>query len=119
MSHHHHSRHHNRPLGVIPNHFFQFDNPKHIQERLRPHVHKPLQGLKHVKPEYQTMNNIAPDFNNQKITFNGSDSILPEKTASNPSRTSDTHFMNKRNEELILSALAIIAVGGALLYLKR
>ena len=117
--HHHHSRHHHRPLGVIPNHFFQFDNSKHVQERLRPHVHKPLEGIKHVKPEYQTMNSIAPDFNNQKVTFQGSDSILPDKVASNPNRTTNTHFTRKRNEELILSALAVIGIAGALFYLKR
>jgi SRSO17 transposase len=117
--HHHHSQHHNRPLGMIKNHFFQFDNMKKVEERLRPHVHKPLQGIKHVQPQYQTMNNIAPDFNNQKITFSGTDSILPEKTASNPNRTTNTHFTRKRNEELILSALAILSIGGFLLYIKR
>ena len=116
---HHQSFNNRRPLGVIPNHFFQFDTRKHIQEKLKPNVYTPLQGISDVAPEYQTMNSIAPDFNNQKITVQGSDSVLPEKTASNPHRTTDTHFKNKRNEEIILSVLAIMTIGGVLLYIKR
>ena len=117
--HHHHRPHHHNPLGTITNHYRRLDFFKPMEERLRPHVHKPLEGIKHVKPEYQTMNSIAPDFNNQKVTFQGSDSILPDKVASNPNRTTNTHFTRKRNEELILSALAVIGIAGALFYLKR
>jgi len=117
--HHHHSLHHSRPLGVIKNHFFQFDNFHKVEERLHPKVQKPLAGLKNVHKDHQVLNDIAPDFNNQKITNSGSDSILPEKTANNPNRTSNTFFTKKRNEELMLSGFAIIAVAGVLLYIKR
>ena len=123
MSHHHkyqfYNFHHSRPLGVIKNHYFQFDNVQKVHERLHPKVQKPLAGLKHVHKQHQAMKDIAPDFNDQKITNPGSDSILTPKTASNPNRTSNTFFTKKRNEELILSGFAIIAVAGFLLYIKR
>ena len=117
--HHHHSYHNSRPLGVIKNHFFQFDNIKKVEERLHPHVFKPLQGFKHVPKQHHVFGNIAPDFENQKVTASNSDSVLPNKTANNPNRTTDTHFTKKRNEELMLSGLAIITLAGVLLYIKR
>ena len=117
--HHYHSHHHNRPLGMIKNHFFQFDNLKKVEERLHPHVFKPLQGIKHVPKHHQALGNIAPDFNNQKITVSNSDTVLPDKTANNPNRTTNTHFTQKRNEELMLSGFVVIALAGILLYIKR
>jgi len=116
---HYHSLHHSSPLGVIKNHFFQFDNARKVEERLHPKVQKPLAGFKHVPKQYQVLNDIAPDFNNQKVTNTGSDSILPEKSASNPHRTTNMHFMKKRNDELFYSGFAIIAIAGILIYIQR
>ena len=114
-----HSFHNSRPLGVIKNNYVHFDNVSKVDERLHPKVQIPLAGFKYVPKQNQVLTDIAPDFNNQKITNQGSDSILPNKTASNPTRTTNTHFLNKRNEELMLSAFAVIAVAGMLLYIKR
>jgi hypothetical protein len=114
-----HSFHNSRPLGVIKNNYVHFDNVSKVDERLHPKVQIPLAGFKYVPKHNQVLTDIAPDFNNQKVTNPGSDSILPNKTASNPNRTTNTHFTNKRNEELMLSAFAVIAVAGMLLYIKR
>jgi len=116
---HHHSLHHTRPLGVIKNHFFQLDNVQKAHERLHPKVQIPLAGLKHVHKHHEVMKDIAPDFNNQKITNPHTDSVLSEQTGNNPNRTGNTFFTKKRNEELILSAFAILGVSAFLLYIKR
>ena len=48
---HHQSFNNRRPLGVIPNHFFNFDTRKH-QEKSKPkNVYTPLQGITDVAPE--------------------------------------------------------------------
>ena len=112
-----HSMNHTRPLGQLKNHYFHFDNVKKVDERLHPKVQIPLAGLKNVLKDHQVLNDIAPDFKNQKITNDGS--VLPNKAGSNPHRTSNMHFSKKRNEEILISSIVIIALSGMLFYVTK
>ena len=114
-----HSMNHTRPLGQLKNHYFHFDNVKKVDERLHPKVQIPLAGLKHVLKDHQVLNDIAPDFQNQKITNNDSGSVLPNKSAANSHRTSNMHFSKKRNEEILISSIVIIALSGMLFYVTK
>jgi hypothetical protein len=108
---------HTRPLGQLKNHYFHFDNVKKVDERLHPKVQIPLAGLKHVLKDHQVLNDIAPDFQNQKITNDGS--VLPQKASANPHRTHNTHFTKKRNEEILISSIVIIAISSLLFYVTK
>jgi hypothetical protein len=111
---HYHRPHHHNPLGTITNHYRRLDFFKPIEERLRPHVHKPLEGIKHVKSDHIVMSDIAPDFNNQKITYRENDSVLSPHVAANPSRTSHMHFHQKVNNEIIYATLITVGIVGSL-----
>ena len=78
----------------------------------------PLQGIKHTYPSAQVMGNIAPDINTEKKTYAGSDTILSSHVAANPNRSTDMHYIQKRNDELWMSAVAIIGVGAMIFYIK-
>jgi len=101
------------------NHYKGYDSWRKVDERLHPHVKTPLQGLKHVYPSAQVMGDIAPDFNdNQKRTQTGSDTVLSKQVSANPHRSSDMYYIQKRNDELWMSAVALVGVGAFIYYVK-
>ena len=112
--HHHnnpHSYHHKKPLGFSSNHYRKFDNMKPTEERLHPKVMKPFQGLKQVHKQYEAMHEIAPDFNSQTKTFSDG-SAFPQKHALNSQRQSNTHLVNKRNDEFItMVVISAVCIG--------
>jgi hypothetical protein len=103
----------------LKNHYRGFDSWRKVEQKLHPHVKTPLQGIKHVHPNAQVMGDIAPDLhNNQKMTYTGSDTVLSPQVSSNPNRTTDMHYIQKRNDELWMSAVAIVGVGAFIYYIK-
>ena len=119
--HHHnnpHSYHHKKPLGFSSNHYRKFDDMKPTEERLRPKVMKPFQGLKQIHKQYEAMHEIAPDFSSQTKTFSDG-SAFPQKHALNSQRQSNTHLVNKRNDELIMAGVALIGIVGFCLWTKQ
>lgn len=79
---------------------------------------RPLQGMKNVQPQYQVMNSIAPDFNDQKITNVKNGSVLKEHVGVHSDRTTDMHLITKRNDELFYSTWAVAGLTVFLLYVK-
>jgi hypothetical protein len=117
--HHHHSTHHWQPLGMYKNFYHRLDTPMHREEKLRPHVKKPLQGVKYVNNDSKVMTDIAPDFNSQKITFKDNDnSVLPSSVAANPHKTGHMHFTTKAKDELLISTLVVVGIAAGLLFLN-
>ena len=120
MNYHYHSRHHWQPLGTYKNMYHRLETPTHREERLRPHVMKPLQGVK-VNNDSKVMSDIAPDFQNQKITFKSNEnSVLPANNAMNIHRTGHMHFTTKAKDELLISTFVVVGiVAGLLLFNSR
>jgi hypothetical protein len=114
---HHHSYHHSRPLGMVKNYYHRFDNAVRREERLHPHMMKPLQGLKHVANEFHLMDSIAPDLNNQKIVHKDG-SVLSSQHAVTTERTSHMHLMNKFAESNRWYAVGLLGAVAFVVYTR-
>ena len=113
-----HSRNHWQPLGTYKNMYHRLETPTHREERLRPHVMKPLQGVK-VNNDSKVMSDIAPDFQNQKITFKSNEnSVLPANNAMNIHRTGHMHYTTKAKDEILISTFVVVGIVAGLLLFK-
>jgi hypothetical protein len=107
---------------MYKNMYHRLETPTHREERLRPHLKKPLEGIKHVHNDSKsTLSDIAPDFNSQKITFKSNEnSVLPANNAMNMHRTGHMHFTTKAKDELLISTFLVVGiVAGLLLFNSR
>jgi len=120
MNYHYHSRHHWQPLGMYKNMYHRLET-HHEERRLKPKIQKPLEGLNLVSNDSKVMSDIAPDFQNQKITFKSNEnSVLPANNAMNIHRTGHMHFTTKAKDEILISTFVVVGiVAGLLLFNSR
>ena len=121
---HHHSHHNPKPFADIKS-FYKRESKKH-HDILHPHMMIPLQGLTGAKELYahHLKENHHEDFarstgiqtQHQPEKMN---SVLSPQLRTSNIRTTNTHLIMKRNEEIIYVVGVVFSIGGFLYFFKK
>ena len=121
---HHHSHHNPKPFADIKS-FYKRESKKH-HDILHPHMIIPLQGLTGAKELYahHLKENHHEDFarstgiqtQHQPEKMN---SVLSPQLRTSTIRTTNTHLIMKRNEEIIYVVGAVFFIAGFLHFFKK
>ena len=124
MPHHHHSHHNPKPFAEIKS-FYKRESKKH-HDILNPHMMIPLQGLTGAKELYahHLKENHHEDFARStgiqaQHVPEKLNSVLSPQLQASTIRTTDTHLIMKRNEEIIYVVGAVFFIGGFLYFFKK
>jgi hypothetical protein len=118
MPHHHHSHHNPNPFGEIR-------SRKH-HDILHPRMMIPLQGLTGAKELYA--HQLKVDHHEDFARSTGiqaqhhpekMNTVLSPQLQTSTIRTTDTHLIMKRNEEIIYVVGSLFFIGGFLYFFKK
>lgn len=121
---HHHHQHNSKPFAEIKS-FYKRQSKKH-HDILHPRMMIPLQGLTgakelyahHLKESHHEDFARSTGIQSQHVPEKMNSVLSPQLTTSTI-RTTDTHLVMKRNEEMIYIVGAVFFIGGFLYCFKK